>query len=451
MNIQKHILDDAMINIVMTLDPADYKGKFDQKLNATASKATIKGFRKGKVPANVIRKMYGESIFVEIMDELFNKAFNDYTKEQNIKFIMQPILAEGYDKFTLDLNNTSKSYTLAYTIAELPNFDIEGIGENDEYQSFSPIIEEEVIENELKNIQKKYGKMEEASSIEGGEMLTIYTQETENGQIKENGYAKDIVILYDHIADEELKKLLTTKKIDDTFMVEVSKLEDKDLSFIKKNVLALPDEFELKEDDIFHFTIKKIMRLIPAELTEEFLKDTLKMDTVDDVKAEIRKYYGEANKPYTESLLKKEIMDKVMEKTNLDLSSSFIKKWLSSTEKMESEKIEEELPSLLKELKWTYIKNRLSEQYGIEVKYEDVRGVMFNRLENLKQTYGGYLNQDTVKMIIENWQNDKNQMYQFEEEARANKIFAELFKNIKIKENKISTKEFEDMFKVNNN
>ncbi|MFM2393289.1 MAG: trigger factor, partial [Bacteroidota bacterium] len=187
MNIQKQTLDDSMINIVMTLEPDDYKKLFDQKLQSASSKAALKGFRKGKVPANVIKKMYGESIFVEMMDELFNKAFNDYTSSNNIKYIVQPILAEGFEKFTLDFNNTQKSYTLAYTIAELPQFEVSGVSENDEYQSFSPIIEEDVVETELLNIQKKYGKMEEQNSIKGGEMLTIFSQEMKDGQIVEGG------------------------------------------------------------------------------------------------------------------------------------------------------------------------------------------------------------------------------------------------------------------------
>ena len=57
-------------------------------------KRPSKGFRKGKTPISVISKMYGPSVFADMIDDLFNRALHDYLETEKIKYIAQPMLAE---------------------------------------------------------------------------------------------------------------------------------------------------------------------------------------------------------------------------------------------------------------------------------------------------------------------------------------------------------------------
>jgi trigger factor len=448
MNINRQDLDDSIINLTLTLEPTDYIKKFDQKLASTAAKATIKGFRKGKTPISVIKKMYGHAVLGDLIDELFNGELEKYIKENKLKYIAQPLIADEQEKITIDLAN-NKSYSLTYQLGLIPDFDVKGISASDKYEYFVPAPADDFISNELGYLAKRIGKLEDSEDIIGEELITVTASEMEGDAVKEGGFSKDVVLFMNSIEDKSLKDLLLTKKLNDTFTIEVSKLENQDLGYIKKNLFGLPDEFDLKEDDIFHYVIKKISRLIPAELTDEVIKEKFQLDGMDVLKAEILKSFTDNSRPASESLLRKAVMDRIMAETDIKISDTFVKTWLKRMEKMEDEKIDEELDKFKSELKWTYIKDEIAIENGIDVTEEDIRQSAAARIRNYEMQYGK-LPEETVTNIVKNWYSNKNEIYSLGEEARTNKLFNHLFTTITKDEKVVSSEEFDKLLNPEN-
>jgi trigger factor len=56
------------------LAEADYAPKVEEQIKEYSKKAQIKGFRLGKVPAGMIRKMYGKSLLVDAINKLLNES-----------------------------------------------------------------------------------------------------------------------------------------------------------------------------------------------------------------------------------------------------------------------------------------------------------------------------------------------------------------------------------------
>lgn len=448
MNIQRKDQGDNISTITITLEPADYMKKYDQELQKLASKAAIKGFRKGKTPVSVIKKMYGPSVFADMVDELFNNNLRDYLENEKINFIAQPILADDQERLAIEPNNTSKSYSISYEIGVLPPYTIKGIGPEDTYDYILPLPGENYMEDELKYLSRRLGKLEEVEDIIGEELIYVTATEMEGGNVKEGGFSKEVMLFYNSIEDQALKDLLQTKKLGDVFEVEVGKLENKDLSFIKKNLFGLPEEFDLKADDVFQYKINKISRLKPAELTDELIKEQFQLESMDDLKVEVEKSFYESQRPNAEALLKKAIMDNVLKQTNMIVSEGFVRKWLAKVEKLDDEKIEKELPKFIDELKWTYIKDEIAKDHGISVSEDDVRRVASNRIRSYEMNYGR-IPQDTVNKIVKNWFSDRTELFKLSEEAKSNKIFDKLFTIIKREEKKIPISEFETLFLAN--
>ncbi len=448
MNITRKDLEDSIIQLTITLEPIDYAKKFDLKLANTAEKTSIKGFRKGKTPVSVIKKMYGHNLLGEMINEQFNAALTNYIKENNLKFIAQPLISEDQEKIMVDLAN-DKPYSLTYELGLIPHFEVYGASENDSYNYYVPSPKEDMIDTELSYIARRLGKLEDVESVTGDELITVTASEMENGAIKEGGFSKDVILFMNSMEDQSLKDLLLTKKLNDSFDVEVGKLENKDINFIKKNLFGLPEDFELKEDDVFHYTIKKISKLNPAELTDELIKEKFQLDNMDALKAEILAGFNTSSKPSSESLLRKAIMDNIISKTNVDISESFVKLWLRRMENMDETKINEELDKFKSELKWTYIKDELTATHNIDVSEEDLRQVAAGRIRNYEMQYGK-LPEDTVKNIVKNWYTDKSELYNLSEEARTNKLFNHLFTIVKKEEKILPAEEFDKLFNPEN-
>ncbi|MBK8108922.1 MAG: hypothetical protein IPK46_00540 [Saprospiraceae bacterium] len=448
MNIQKNDLGQLISSISITLEPSDYLKKYDQELQRLAAKAAVKGFRTGKTPVSVIKKMYGPSVFADMIDNLFNTALQEYLEKEKIRYIAQPMLSAEQERLALEPANGEKSYTITYEIGELPPYTIKGISADDKYEYLLPLPGENYMEEELTYLARRLGKLEEVEDVIGEELIYVTASEMENGQVKEGGFSKDVILFFNSIEDQSLKDLLMTKKLGDVFEIEVGKLENKDFSFIKKNLFGLPEEYDLKAEDVFQYKINKISRLKPAELTDELIKEQFQMDSMDDLKKEVEKSFYQSQKPNADALLKKAVMDRVLDQTDMQVSEAFVRKWLANVEKLDNEKIEAELPKFVDELKWTYIKDEIARNFDIQVGEDDIRQVASNRIRSYEMNYGR-IPQDTVNKIVKNWYSDRTELFKLSEEAKTNKIFDQLFTIIQKEEKKLPTAEYEALFLAN--
>src|SRR5690606_977163 len=99
-------------SIKITLSEADYQPKVQEKLKDHGKKAQMKGFRPGKVPPALIKKMYGKSIMIDEINHMLSHAVQDYIKENKIQILGEPLPnLEDADKIDWD---TQKDFDFQY-------------------------------------------------------------------------------------------------------------------------------------------------------------------------------------------------------------------------------------------------------------------------------------------------------------------------------------------------
>ena len=109
---------DGLIKI--RLNEGDYQPHVEKKVKDYATKATIKGFRQGKVPTGVIKKMFGKSILVDEINQLLSTKISDYIKENNLRILGEPL--PNADK-TRDIDwDTQKDFEFEYQIGMVEYF-----------------------------------------------------------------------------------------------------------------------------------------------------------------------------------------------------------------------------------------------------------------------------------------------------------------------------------------
>ena len=87
--LDKQSATDGLIKIQLT--ESDYLPKVEEKVKEYSRKANIKGFRQGKVPAGVIRKMYGKGILVDEVNHIISHSVSDYIKDNKLKVLGDPL------------------------------------------------------------------------------------------------------------------------------------------------------------------------------------------------------------------------------------------------------------------------------------------------------------------------------------------------------------------------
>ncbi|MDX5478621.1 MAG: trigger factor family protein, partial [Cyclobacteriaceae bacterium] len=95
--LDKHSANQASVKI--KLNEADYQPKVDAKLKDYAKKAVIKGFRPGKAPVSMVKRIYGTSVLVDEINNILSSSLNDYLKSQTFRILGDPLpVIEDADK-----------------------------------------------------------------------------------------------------------------------------------------------------------------------------------------------------------------------------------------------------------------------------------------------------------------------------------------------------------------
>jgi trigger factor len=109
--------------ITVKLTEADYLTKVEDKVRDYAKKATIKGFRAGKVPTGVIKKMFGKSLLVEEVNHILSHSLSDYIKDNRLKIIGEPL--PNIEKAKLIDWDTHKDFDFEYHVGLVEDFTYE--------------------------------------------------------------------------------------------------------------------------------------------------------------------------------------------------------------------------------------------------------------------------------------------------------------------------------------
>ena len=454
MNIEKQSIDNLNATITINISKEDYQEKFKSELKKVAGKSTMKGFRKGKTPQSVIKKMYGKSVLAEVVNETLQKALSGYLDEEKLDILGQPIPSDDQTgDMNFDVNNL-EDYSFKFDIGLAPEIDIQGVSESDTYDIYKIDIDDKVIDEELENAQKRLGEQEHPDGeVIANDILKIQAEELDGDSVKENGWASEFSVLVDSLTEEYNKEVLKLSK-GDSFTFDVYKLEkEKGDDYVKKYLLNVPKVEEGEEEPVignmFTGKIIDIARLKVAELNQEFFdkyfgKDEVKSE--EEARAKVEEYIGTHYHNQALQVMYRNIMDTLVAETKVELPAEFLRKWLKMTnEKLTDEEIEKDFDGFLDNMKWTLIKSNLAKKFEIEVSPEDIREAMANKVRNYFGQYGmdeSYVNEILGKMLQN--QEEVNKTY---EELQAGKLFTKIGETVQHNETKISLEDFNEKVK----
>ena len=91
MNISKENTDDLNAVLKIRIEESDYTERVDEVLKDYRKKVQLDGFRPGKVPAGLVRKMYHKPVLVEEINKLVSESISKYLKEEEISILGEPL------------------------------------------------------------------------------------------------------------------------------------------------------------------------------------------------------------------------------------------------------------------------------------------------------------------------------------------------------------------------
>jgi trigger factor len=405
----------------------------------------MNGFRPGKTPLGLVKKMYLKSVLADQLNKIaVNKMF-EYIKENKIDILGQPLASTDEPE---EINEGLDKYEFSFDLGLAPDFKL-SVSSKDKLDKFFVEIDPKDVEDEIEMIQRNFGELSEAESTEEDDIIYAYATElNSNGDPLDGGIdKKEFSFSLKYVKDSKTKKAFTDKKVADVVKTDVNKLFSENETVISSS-LGIPKEGVSDLNKDFSIEIKEIKRMNPAELNQELFdkvygKDTVK--TAEELKAKVSESLNRMNVDDAEKMLNTRIMFNMVEKHKLALPDGFLKRWLvkAKEEHYTPENVDEKYEKEKIALKWTLIKERVMEEQKIEVTEAQIdrEAEIYLIGEYQRMGYG----MPSPEMITEY----KPQMMQNEgmvrsfHDAVADKMVLEYVKNtVTLKDKKLSKEKF---------
>ncbi|AMM50055.1 trigger factor [Rufibacter sp. DG15C] len=439
MNITLNQTDGNNASLKVNLQEADYAPRVDEQIKEYSKKANIKGFRPGKVPAGLIRKMYGKGILVESINQLLHESVNNYIKENKLRILGEP-LPERQDENAIDWDN-QKEFEFSYAVGLLPEFELPL--DKVSVEKYNIEVDQTTVDEAYEQMQKQFGKTTNPEVSEANDYLYGDLKQVE-GEFE----TKTLLPLNKVVAGAD--KFVGVKP-GDTITFDIREAFGDDAALA--HVTGLSKDVTKDLNGQFTFTVEKINRTENADMDQEFFdkifgKDNVK--TQEEFDAKVREVIKDNYDREAENVLDRTVIDQLVDSASIDVPQEFFKRWLTATNegKITPEQIDEFYDQYLKELKWSMIRNKVVEDNDIKVSNEDVvesarqkMMAQFNMPEvpaEMEETFNNFLDNHLKQNNGRNFVNEYEALV-------AEKVLAFVKEKIKVTEKTVSAEEFRNL------
>jgi trigger factor len=391
-SLDKHAANQASVKI--KLNEADYQPKVDAKLKDYVKKASIKGFRPGKAPITMVKRMYGTSVLVDEINNILTSSLNDYLKAQPFKILGDPLpMVEEASNIDWD---SQKEFEFKYKIGFVDDIsvNIEGI----DAVSYKMEMEEKEVDDAIQNLRSQYGKMTNPETSQENDFLY--------GDLKseDGSFEKTFSLPLSAVKEDALNQFIGLKKGDVVTFDPTTA--------IKENIaatLSITEEEAANLSGNYTFTVQNINRTELADLNQEFFDKLFGEGQVDSEEAMRNKVKEILSENYNKELRvfgEEKIKEKLVEKANIDLPEDFLKEWLlrANEGKVTTDQVEKEYPIYAKQLTWTLISNKIAKDNNIQAEHADV---IEKTKEMIREQFGasgiGSQMEASMDMFVDNY------------------------------------------------
>lgn len=294
--------------IRVTVEAAQFEQAIDKAYNKSKGKFAVPGFRKGKVPKNIIEKQYGEGVFFEeALDILLPEAYGKAVDELKIDVVARP---------DIDIVEMAKGKDLIFTaeVAVKPEVKL-GAYKGIEAKKVSGEVTEEILMAELEKSREMNARMISVDNraIQDGDTLTIDYKGFVGEEQFEGGTAENqTLVIGSGRFIPGFEEQLVGKNVGDEAVVEVTFPE----AYHAPNLAGQVAKFEVK---VHAIQVKEL-----PELDDEFAKDTSEFDTLDELKADIKAKLADGANKNADLATRDNVVDAVVATLEADIPAPMV-------------------------------------------------------------------------------------------------------------------------------
>lgn len=450
MNVTRENTNDVNAVIKISIEKADYEKTVADALKDYRQKASIPGFRPGKVPAGLIKKRFGTAILVEEVNKILSQNLSNYLVEEKLNMLGEPLPNEDQQK-TINWD-TDENFEFVFDIAIAPEINIT-LDKRSKYDYYTISVSDKMIDEQVEMATSQMGQNVPAEEVnDNSSVRGDFVQLDENGEEVENGVQpKGVLLAVDMIKDADIKKSFVGKKSEDVLIFDpVKAFEDR---HEVGHMLNISHEEADELNSNFKFAITEILKFEKAELNEELFKklygEETEIKTTEEFRNKIKEEIAASLVYSSEHKFALDTRSVLVEKTKMELPEAFLKRWLIAVNKeLTLEQIENDFDYFIKDLQWQLITGSIIKEHELKVEPEETQDFARQLARAQYNQYGIY--------DIPEEQLDSFAKMMLEKPEESERIYKKLFEDkimtvvkekVNINEKEISQEDFNEMMK----
>lgn len=308
MSVQVENLEKNTAKLTIEVPVEKFEEAVQHSYNKNKGKFNIPGFRKGKAPFNMIKKMYGVGVFYEdAVDEVIDASYPDAAKESGLEIVSRPSIS-------IEEIEEGKAFVYTAVVAVKPEVTL-GEYKGVEVQKTKSEVTEEDIETEIKRAREKNSRLitVEDRGIEDGDQVTIDFDGSVDGKRFEGGKAEDYPLtIGSHTFIDNFEEQLIGKTTGEECEVNVT----------------FPAEYHVEElknkPAVFKVKVKEIQRKELPEANDDFASEVSDFDTMEEYKKDLTEKLQAEKIEAAKTADEDKVVAKVIENATMEIPDQMV-------------------------------------------------------------------------------------------------------------------------------
>ncbi len=308
MSVQVELLDHNMAKLTIEVSPEELDAAMEHSYNKQKNSVSMPGFRKGKVPRQMMEQMYGPGIFYEdAANELIPKAYSDAFDESGLEIVSQPdISVEQIEKGKPFIFTAEVAVKPEVTLGEYKGVPVEKVSTRVTQKEVDAKIQEEVEKN-ARSITV------EDRPVQDGDDVVMDFEGFIDGEPFDGGKGENYPLtIGSHSFIEGFEDQLIGANPEEELEVKVT----------------FPEDYQVEElkgkDAVFKCTIHEIKTKELPEVDDEFASEVSEFDTLDEYKADVKKQLKEQKEEDAKRQKEDQALEAAMNNAEMDIPDPMI-------------------------------------------------------------------------------------------------------------------------------
>lgn len=437
MEVIKNQIDDLNIEVTINLKGEDYAEQEKKRLAAYRRNADFKGFRKGMVPAQLVKKIYGDQALYEAINTIISEQLDKFIKDNDLHILGEPIPSESHkENEWVD----GADFEFKFDLGLSPDINIE-LSKDDKIPYYKITVTEDAKSKMKENILHQYGQLEEG--VAAGEEDYVVVDFKQGEKVVEGAY-----VSVSKVAGVAKDKFVGAK-VDDTFEVDVNEAFTNETD--RASMLKMKKEELAELEPIWVATVVNVKTFVPATESQEtydkiFGKDVVK--TPEEFDAKIAERLENEYKQEADYRVSQDLRKYLVDKAGVQVPEAFLKRWLyeSNKEKFTKEQVDNEFDSFLGDFRWQLVRGYLMKKLGLKIEDKDMLDAAKAYASYQYAMYGmGNVPEQFITDAAMNMLKDERQIRNIEESVENEKVIAAVKEAVTLQNKKISEAKFREL------